>query len=225
MSIEELPHVEPAQLPDMIDPSRTALVVIDVQEDFAGPTGAMGRIGIDMSRIEPAIDRIEALIAAARAAGSRVAFARVVTRRETDSSALRLLSVRKGRSPDGVGICRAGAPGADYYRVTPQPGDLEVQKRLFDSFHETSFDADLRARGVDTLVFVGFTTDCCVDATARAAFHRNYNVFVVSDACDAYDPQLHHWALKALQKNVALLTDTAAVLAAWPAPAHAAAEA
>ncbi len=225
MPIEDLPHVDPAQLPGMLDPSRTALVVIDVQEDFAGPSGAMGRIGVDMSRIEPAIDRIQALIAAARAAGGHVAFARVVTRPETDSSALRLLSVRKGRSPDSVGICRAGAPGAGYYRVAPESGDLQVQKRLFDSFHETSFDADLRERGIDTLVFVGFTTDCCVDATARAAFHRNYNVFVVSDACDAYDPDLHHWALKALQKNVALLTSTAAVLAAWPVRTPAVAEA
>ena len=72
---------------------------------------------------------------------------------------------------------------------------------------------------LDTLVIAGFTTDCCVDATARAAFHRNYNVFVVSDACDSYDPELHHWALKALRKNAALLVDTASVLAAWPAPA------
>jgi nicotinamidase-related amidase len=221
MPIEPLPHVDPAQLPAMLDPSRTALVVIDVQEDFVGPTGAMGRIGLDMSRIEPAIDRIESLIVAARAAGVHVAFARVITRPETDSSALRQLAIRKGRAPESVGICRAGAPGSDYYRVTPRHGDIEVQKRLFDSFHETSFDADLHASGVDTLVFVGFTTDCCVDASARAAFHRNYNVFVVSDACDAYDPELHHWALKALQKNVALLTDTAAVLAAWPAHAQA----
>ena len=225
MPAETLPHVDPVQLPGMLDASRTALVVIDVQEDFAGPTGAVGRFGVDMSRIEPAIDRIENLIAAARAAGAHVAFARVVTRPETDSSALRERAVRQGRSPDSVGICRAGTLGAGYYRVRPQSGDLEVQKRLFDSFHETSFDEDLRARGVDTLVFVGFTTDCCVDATARAAFHRNYNVFVVSDACDAYDRELHHWALKALQKNVALLTDTAAVLSAWPARAHAAAEA
>ena len=225
MPTDDLPHVDPAQLSGMLNPSRTALVVIDVQEDFAGPTGAVGRFGVDMSRIEPAIDRIEGLIAAARAAGAQVAFARVITRPETDSSALRQRAVRQGRSPDSVGICRAGTPGAGYYRVRPQSGDLEVQKRLFDSFHETSFDEDLRARGVDTLVFVGFTTDCCVDATARAAFHRNYNVFVVSDACDAYDRELHHWALKALQKNVALLTDAAAVLSAWPARAHAAAEA
>jgi nicotinamidase-related amidase len=225
MPTDNLPHVDPAQLPGMIDPPRTALVVIDVQEDFAGPAGAIGRVGLDMSRIEPAIDRIGSLIAAARAAGAHVAFARVITRPETDSSALRLRAVRQGRSPDSVGICRAGSSGAGYYRVAPEPGDLEVQKRLYDSFHETSFDADLRARGVDTLVFVGFTTDCCVDATARAAFHRNYNVFVVSDACDAYDSELHHWALKALQKNVALLTDTAAVLSVWPARAHAAAEA
>ena len=73
----------------------------------------------------------------------------------------------------------------------------------------------LRARGIDTLVVVGFTTDCCVDCTVRDAFHRNYDVFVVTDACAAYEQDLHIGALNGLSKNCAMLTDTEAVLAAW----------
>jgi nicotinamidase-related amidase len=213
-----LPHVDGAALAGMLDPSRTALVVIDVQQDFTGPHGAMARIGLDLSGVELAIDRIEHLIAAARGVGAQVAFARVMSSAATDSSALKLLNARKGRPPGAIGICREDAEGSGYYRVAPQPGDIEVLKRLFDSFHGTDFEADLKARGIDTLVFVGFTTDCCVDATARAAFHRDFNVFVVSDACDAYDPDLHLGALRALQKNVGLLTTTADVLAAWSSP-------
>jgi nicotinamidase-related amidase len=215
MPPDSLPHVERTQLPPMIAPSRTALVVIDVQQDFVGPTGRMAQVGLDMSRIEPAIDRIEGMIGAAHAAGAAVAFARVMTTPETDSSALRLLSARKGRPASAIGICREDQPGSAYYRLQPQAGDIEVRKRLFDSFHGTTFDEDLRARGVDTLVICGFTTDCCVDATARAAFHRDFNVFIVSDACDAYQPDLHESALKALQKNVGLLTTADAVTQAW----------
>lgn len=216
--VSAIPHVEAAALAEMIEPAHTALVVIDVQEDFVGPTGAMARIGVDMSGVEPALDRIATLIAAARAVGAIVAFARVVSSEKTDSNALKLLNARKGRPPHAIAICREGEAGADYFRVRPEPGDIEAPKRLFNTFHATTFDADLRARGVDTLVVVGFTTDCCVDATCRDAFHRDYSVFVVSDATDAYASDLHAGALKALQKNVALITDTASVLAAWGGP-------
>jgi nicotinamidase-related amidase len=210
-----IPHVPAADLAGMIDPARTALVVIDVQEDFVGPDGAMAKIGVDMSGVGPALDRVEALVAAARMAGATLAFARVVTTPESDSSALKLLNARKGRPPYAIAICREDQPGSAYHRVRPEPGDIEAPKRLFNTFHGTRFDEDLRARGVENLIVVGFTTDCCVDATCRDAFHRNYNVFVVSDATDAYAVDLHVGALKALQKNVALVTETASVLAAW----------
>ena len=209
------PPVDAALLPPMIAPSRTALVIVDVQEDFVSPAGVAGHWGIDFDALEPPLQKIEALIAAARAAGVTLAYMRVVTRPETDSDALKSLHERKGRPPQAVAICRAGTSGADYYRVKPEPGEIEIQKPLYSSFVGTDFDEQLRARGIDTLVMTGFTTDCCVDCTARDAFHRNYHVFVVTDACAAYEEELHIGALNGLSKNCALLTDTAAVLAAW----------
>jgi nicotinamidase-related amidase len=209
------PLVDPALLPPMIAPERTALVVIDILEDFVSPAGVAGNWGIDFAALEPPLRNCEKLIAAARAKGATLAYARVVTRPETDSEALKALHARKGRPPQAVAICRAGTSGADYYRVKPEPGDIEIQKTLYSSFAGTDFDAQLRARGVDTLVVVGFTTDCCVDCTARDAFHHGYNVFVVTDACAAYEEDLHIGGLNGLSKNCALLTDTQAVLAAW----------
>jgi nicotinamidase-related amidase/MFS family permease len=215
MAVEPDPHVDPALLPPMIEPATTALVIIDVQTDFLSPAGVAGRWGIDLGRFERPLRHIDALIAAGRARGVTQVFVRVVTRAETDSTALRLLHARNGRPLQSLALCRAGTPGAAYYRVAPRPGDLEIEKPLYSSFVGTDLDAQLRARGIDTLVLVGFTTDCCVDCTARDAFHRNYNVFMVSDATEAYEPELHTGALNALSKNCALLTDTAAVLGAW----------
>ena len=142
-------------------------------------------------------------------------FARVVTQAGTDSEALKALHRRKGRPPEALNICRVGTPGVDYYRVKPEPGDIEVEKLLYSSFVGTDFDARLRARGIENLVIVGFTTDCCVDCTARDAFHLDYDVFIVTDACAAYDEDLHYGALNGLSKNCALLTDTQSVLNAW----------
>lgn len=208
---EAVPH---ETLAEMLAPVRTALLVIDIQRDFAAPDGLLGRIGVDMASVAAGIDKIEQLVAAARAAGAVVGFMKVVTTPDQDSAALKTLMRRRGR-PGGEAICRSDSGGADWYRLVPQPGDIVVEKRLFNSFHGTDLDQQLRGRGIDTLLVTGVSTDCCVDATVRDAFHRDYHAFVVRDGCAAYEPALHEGALRALEKNCALLTDTAAVLEAW----------
>ncbi len=214
-----LPHVAAADVAAMVPPATSALIVVDVQTDFAAPFGLIGRHGADMSTVEPAIDRIETLIDAARTAGVTIGFMRVVTQPETDSAALKTLMVRRG-TPGAEGICRVEGGGADYYRVAPEAGDIEIGKLLFNSFHGTDLDEQLRARGVDTVVMTGLSTDCCVDATARDAFHRGYNVLVVSDACAAYEPEVHASALSLMEKNVAMLVESEAVATAWHAAAR-----
>jgi nicotinamidase-related amidase len=197
----------------MIDPARTALLVIDIQRDFCAAGGFCDLAGADLSTMEPAIDAVAAIIPAARMAGLTLAFMRVITREETDPPAMLRLMERRGR-PGGAALCRAGSAGAAYYRVQPEPGDIEIEKIRFDSFLETELDARLRARGVDAVIITGVSTDCCVDSTARAAFQRDYDVFVVADACAAGSPHLHHGALAALEQNVALLVESRAVVEA-----------
>jgi len=64
------------------------------------------------------------------------------------------------------------------------------------------------------LIITGVSTDCCVDSTTRSAFQRDYDVFVVADACAASTPLLHNGALSALEKNVALLVTSETAIAA-----------
>tara|TARA_R100001244_G_scaffold20557_3_gene21174 strand:+ start:2576 stop:3253 length:678 start_codon:yes stop_codon:yes gene_type:complete len=214
IAVEVLPHTSASLLKDIIEPARTALLLIDVQVDFVSPEGVIGMAGVDMSSITSAIDKMETLRAAAKAQGATVAFLRVVTREETDSDALKNLYEWRGR-PGQHAICRADEPGSDYFRLFPEEGDIDVEKALFDGFFGTDLEEQLRARGIDTLLVAGVTTDCCVDQTARSAFHRNFNVVVVSDACAAYEELLHFGGLLALEKNCVLLADTEAVLATW----------
>ena len=211
----QVPLVAPDALAWMIPPSRCALLIIDVQRDFAAPDGAVARAGADMSRTPATLDRIEALVGHARRAGATVAFARVLTTPETDPAALRLLNARKGEAADAIAICREGDAGADYCRVRPIAGEISVSKRLYNAFHGTDLEDQLRQRGVDTLVVVGFSTHCCVDATCRDAFHRDFNVFVVADATDAYDDDAQRATLSALRDSCALIADADAVTAAW----------
>jgi nicotinamidase-related amidase len=208
-------HVAASELAAMIDPVRSALLLVDVQVDFASPAGAMARVGADLSGAPAVMERIAELVASARRAGACVAFAKLVTRPQTDSGALKRLNARKGHAPEAIALCREGEAGSGYYQVSPLPGDVEAQKRLYDAFHDTNLEAQLRERRIDTLVVAGFTTHCCVESTCRAAFHRDFNVFVVSDATGAYDSQRHYAALHALRETCALVTDTASVVSAW----------
>jgi len=208
----DIPHLD--DIAGMVDPAKTALIVVDVQVDFASPEGLLGRVGVDMSPAVAVIDNINAMIAAARHAGATVGFMRVVTRPETDSPILTTWMERRGRA-GGEAICRTDTGGADYYGVTPEPGDIEIEKLKYSSFWGTDLDAQLRAKGIDTLVIAGITTDCCVDSTTRDAFHRDYHVFVVSDGCTAYDDGLHGWALRSMSEHCALLVTSDTVVKAW----------
>jgi ureidoacrylate peracid hydrolase len=201
-----------------IDPRHTALFVIDTQVDFASPVGAVARSGADLRAIPAALAAASRLAAAARRAGATVVFVRLETRPETDSPAWAERMRRRGGVPEiDAALCRAGTSGADFYGTAPAEGDLTVVKGRYSAFFDTSLDAILKARGVDTLVVCGLTTDCCVDCTVRDAFHLDYHVFLAADACAGYDEPLHDAALASLGHNFAILLSAAAVATAWAA--------
>ncbi|WP_333585474.1 cysteine hydrolase family protein [Phenylobacterium sp.] len=203
-------------LADWIAPARTALVIIDMQVDFAAPDGRIGQWGVDLSAVPPALEKAQALARAARAAGAPVVFVGLFTRPETDSPAWKARMLRRGGDPDDdSALCRAGERGSDFYGPTPQPGDPVVEKARYSGFHDAPLHEVLKGLGADTLVVAGLTTECCVDCTVRDAFHLDYHVFIATDACAAYEPDVHAAALKSLELNCAILVDTDQVIDAW----------
>jgi nicotinamidase-related amidase len=202
-------------LVDWIKPERTAVLVIDMQVDFASPDGALGAF-IDMSVVEPALAAAEKLVADARAAGVPVVFVGLATTPETDSAAWNERMRRRGGDPDvDAALCRAGQVGSEFYGPKPLSGELVVPKTRYSGFVGTDLDIQLTKMGVDTLVVAGLTTECCVDSTVRDAFDLDYHVFVAADACAAYEADIHAASLKVMELNSAILTDTAAIADAW----------
>ena len=201
-----------------IAPSRTALLIVDMQVDFASPEGLTAQWGLDLSTVPAALAAAGRLADAARAADVPVVFVGLFTTPETDSDAWDERMRRRGNDPEaGPALCRAGAPGSDFVGPQPQPGELVLRKTRYSPFWDTDIDAQLKALDVDTVVLAGLTTECCVADTAKDAFNHDYHVFVAADACAAYEPELHAAALKMLDLNTAILTDTASAAAAWSA--------
>jgi ureidoacrylate peracid hydrolase len=199
--------------PEWVSPTRTALLVIDIQADFAAPDGAMARSGADMTAIGPAVERAKALAAAARAAKLACIFSRTVTAPHLETPVEREAKARRG--DDGPGICREGTPGAEFVEPLPRGGELVVTKHRYSVFAGTGLAESLKARGLDTLVLCGLTTECCIQSSAWDAFERNFHVVIAADAVAACQPELHRAALAALELNGAVLADSAALLAAW----------
>lgn len=200
-----------------IAPARTAVVVIDIQVDFASPDGALGAY-VDMAAVQPAVAAAERLVDSARAAGAPVVFVGLFTSRRTDSPSWKeRMRRRGGNADDESALCRDGEVGSDFYGPQPLPGEVIVKKTRYSGFVGTDLDARLKALGVDTLVVAGLTTECCVDSTVRDAFSLDYHVFVAADACAAYEADIHAASLKVMELNSAILTDTAAIAAAWSA--------
>lgn len=200
----------------MLAPERTALLLIDVQNDFGHPDGVMGKAGVDRSRVDPAVDAAMALAQAARVAGVPVIIVSLETTAQLDSRAASLRRARMGL-PDTEErrVCRKGSWGAAPYRLEPQPGDVLVSKPRYSSFQGTSLDLQLCALGVDTLIVGGLTTECCVEAAVRDANHRDYTVFVAQDACASYDPVEHDVCMGVMARYCALILSSADAITIW----------
>ena len=184
--------------PTPIAPGRTALILIDMQVDFGGTDGAMARQGRDMTAPQAAMAKAETLAAAARLAGLQLVFVRLSTSADA-----------------GEDCCVDGTRGADFIGPLPQAGDIIVSKSRFSAFSGTGLADRLHATGVDTLVLAGLTTECCVQASAWAAFELDFRVILAGDACAAYEQDLHRHALRALELSGASVADCAALIRLW----------
>lgn len=203
---------------DWIAPGRTALVIVDMQVDFASPDGLSAQWGMDLSAVPAAIAATERLVEAARRARTPVVFVGLFTTPDTDSEVWYERGRRKGHDPsESRALCRSDALGSAFYGPQPANGDLVFRKTRYSPFWDTDIAVRLKARCVDTLLLAGLTTECCVDSTARDAFNHDFHVFVATDACAAYEPDLHAATLRMLDLNTAILTDTDSVVRAWGA--------
>jgi nicotinamidase-related amidase len=176
------------------------LLIVDVQQGFEAPS--WGR------RNNPAMEaRIAQLLAAWRASGRLTIH---VKHCSTDPSS----TLRPGQSGNELRPC-----------VTPQNGELVIEKRVNSCFIGTHLEAELRRRGCDSLVIVGLTTNHCVSTTARMAGNLGFVTWVVGDATATFDrvgpdgvtyaaEQVHAIALADLHGEFASVVDTEQVVAA-----------
>ena len=211
-------------LEEKVAPVHTAVLVIDMQNDFCAEGGMMQREGLDLSAVQAMAGRLPPFLDAARAAGALVVFVRNVYSTDTNhylsDAWLEQASRRRRGSYTQYPVCAAGSWEGDYYgAVRPAENDPVITKHRYSAFHNTDLDTVLHARGVRTLVLTGVAANVCVETTAREAFVRDYYVVFPADGSACYSAEDQEATLRNIDRYFGEVVELAAIRAAWPATA------
>src|SRR5438105_8724462 len=196
-SMNTLVTIEAKPEPTTIDLARTAVVVVDMQNDFGAEGGMFHRAGIDISSIRQAIVPTARVLAAARASGVKIVYLKMEFRPDLSDlgpvdSPNWITHKRSGvgervTTPDGTQgqiMIRDTWNTQIVCELVPEPGDIVVSKHRFSGFYGTDLELILRGLFIEYLVFTGCTTSVCVESTMRAGQFRDFRCVLLAD-CSA----------------------------------------
>ena len=188
---------------DRIDPQKTAMIVVDMQNDFVAMGAAM-----ETPAARAIVPKLAEALKVCRDAQIKVIYTAHVHRR--DGCDMGLFNMHPPIANRAALV--DGTPGIDIYpEIAPAPGEHVIKKHRYSGFFGTDLDIILREWGVDTVIISGTTTENCCHATARDAMFRNYRVVFLSDATATYDyPDLGFGAMPNAQVHRATLVILAA---------------
>jgi nicotinamidase-related amidase len=185
----------PNQLSEIVNPSRTVLLVWDMQNDQAG--GSFNK--------EALIRNAPPLIAAAARAGIKTVYTRQTPFLWKDESPAWIRRFMKEQKVDDPSMLKPrrlhGSFGWQIMEpFKPGENDIVIDKRRPTMFIGNEFETILGNRGATTVVMVGCTTDGGVEATVRDGFHRGYFMVVAGDCVGTYTEEGHNAALKRMER-------------------------
>ena len=201
--------------PYAFDVKTTALVIIDMQRDFIEPGGFGETLGNDVSLLSAIVPACAAVLAAWRQAGGLVVHTRESHR--ADLSDCPPAKRNRGNPTLRIGdegpmgrILVAGEPGNQIIpALAPVAGEIVIDKPGKGAFYATPLDAMLRQSGITHLLFMGVTTEVCVQTSMREANDRGYDCLLLEDCTESYFPAFKAAAVEMMRAQGAIVGWTA----------------
>jgi nicotinamidase-related amidase len=195
--------------------AQTALVIIDMQRDFIEPGGFGESLGNNVGLLAVIVPRCQAVLQAWRAAGGEVVHTREShhpdlsdcppAKRNRGTPSLRI----GDEGPMGR-ILVAGEPGNQIIpALAPIPGEIVIDKPGKGAFYATALHDLLQLAGITHLVFMGVTTEVCVQTSMREANDRGYDCLLLEDCTESYFPAFKKSAVEMMRAQGAIVGWTA----------------
>ncbi|SDP93965.1 Nicotinamidase-related amidase [Rhodoferax sp. OV413] len=178
-----------------LDVARAALVIIDMQRDFIEPGGFGETLGNNVALLEAIVPASQAMLAAWRQAGGLVVHTREA--HKPDLSDCPPAKLNRGNPALRIGdvgnmgrILIAGEPGNQIIdALAPVDGEIVIDKPGKGAFYATGLHEMLQEHGIQQLLFMGVTTEVCVQTSMREANDRGYDGLLLEDCTESYFPQ------------------------------------
>lgn len=177
-----------------MDPAHSAVVVVDMQNDFGSQGGMFALAGIDISGIRKTIAPTTRVLGAARRAGITIVYLKMGFRPDLSDAGvpdtpnwLKHRRLRVGDAaiaPDGTAsriLIRDTWNTEIVTELAPETGDIVLYKHRYSGFFGTDLDDVLKGRSIKNLIFTGCTTSVCVESTIRDAMFRDYTCLLLAD--------------------------------------------
>jgi nicotinamidase-related amidase len=201
-----------------LNPAHTALIIIDMQNDFCRDGFAASRAGRPLDAAKSIIPTLVEFRKAAREAGVLVIHVGFETYLDHMSDSGPWLSQRRRSTYASDKIALTGDEGMDFIpELTPEKDELTVRKHRYSAFKGTDLDMLLRAHEIRCVVPCGVSTNVCVESTLRDAFEYSYYVCVAQDGCASWDMDLHAATLKTANARFGLVLTVEEITGHWRA--------
>ena len=188
-----------------LEPSETALLIIDMQRDFCDEGGYIASMGYDVSPARKIIPNVRRVRDAVAVWGGLIVLTREGHRPNlSDLPPIKAWRSRQGgieigaRGPLGRILVRGEAGWEIVPELAPRSGEITVDKPGYSAFHATDLEQILTAKRIRRLIFTGVTTDICVHSTLRSAVDRGYECVLVEDGCAATVTENHRAAVNTI---------------------------
>ncbi|MGD1854629.1 MAG: cysteine hydrolase family protein [Leptolyngbyaceae cyanobacterium] len=212
----------PAQpYPLKLDLAYTALLVIDMQNDFCTTGGWADRKGFDVSQTQKPIQPLQTLLESLRQTPVTIIHTREGHRPDlSDCPPHKLARSKKQNAEIGsegaMGrLLTRGSKSHDFVdELQPVSGEIVLDKPGKGAFVATDLDLILRQRGIQQLLLTGVTTECCVHTTLRTANDLGYECLLLEDCCASLNPEFHRISVEMTQTIFGWVTTSGKLLTA-----------
>lgn len=198
-----------------IDLTKTALLIVDLQNDFLDPKGAYGRAGQTAEAIAALPQKVKPLADALRSRGGYVVSTQFTLVPGRGGEPLISPHLKELRPFLAKGDFQPGAWGHQLVDLL-QPADFTVEKVAYSAFFQSRLEFVLKKAGIETLFICGIVTNGGVASTVRDAHVRDFKTFVLADGCAAFSQRTHETALQDLSSitKVVSIADAVGMVAA-----------